>query len=116
MIKESGQGLPNLNYEIEPQLRDEVCDELYLAIVSVKTASEAANLLRDLLTIEEIEEAARRLEVARRLQQKETFRSIASATKMSSATIARINYWLHHGTGGYRLALKRLSSRHGAQV
>jgi TrpR-related protein YerC/YecD len=96
-------------FDIEPELRSQSCADLYAALAKVRSADEAAMLLRDILTYEEIEEAARRLEVARLLARKQTFREISSRTKMSSATIARIGWWLHHGTGGYRLALERLS-------
>lgn len=72
---------------------------------------EIARFLRDVLTFEEIDEAIRRFEAARMLTKKATFRDIAKKTGMSSATIARINYWLEHGTGGYRLALRKLARR-----
>lgn len=95
---------------IEPQLRNKAAKQLYQALASLKTPDEVAKFLRDVLTFEEIDEAARRFEVARLLSKEATFRDIADKTKMSSATIARINYWLHHGTGGYRLALRELAS------
>ena len=101
--------LPNNQYAIEPELKKAAMREFYLAVAKTKTANQAANLLRDVLTYEEVEEAGRRFEVARLLDRGKTFRDISSRTKMSTATIARINYWLHHGTGGYRLALGRLS-------
>ncbi|HSH31319.1 MAG TPA: YerC/YecD family TrpR-related protein [Candidatus Saccharimonadales bacterium] len=105
-----------MSYEIEPQLKTKACRELYRALAGVKRSDHAAKLLRDILTFEEIEEAARRLQVARLLDQGTTFRAIADRTSMSTATISRINYWLHHGTGGYRLALGRLSGGHSAKT
>ena len=33
---------------------------------------------------------------------------IEKETGISSVTISRINYWLHHGMGGYKLMLSRL--------
>jgi TrpR-related protein YerC/YecD len=96
-------------FEIEPKLKSGACQELYSALAKAQTREEIAQLLRDVLTYEEIEEAARRLQVARLLDKKQTFRDISAQTKMSTATIARINWWLHHGTGGYRLALEGLS-------
>lgn len=95
--------------DLEPQLKTESASDFYKALVGLKDQEEAANFLRDVLTIEEFEEAIRRFEVAKLLTQGETFRAINAETKMSSTTIARINYWLHHGTGGYRSALSKLN-------
>lgn len=102
--------------QIEPQLKTGACQELYRVVAGVKNADQAAKLLRDLLTYEEIEEAARRLQVATLLDEGQTFRDIAARTNMSTATITRINYWLHHGTGGYRLALEYLNGGQKAKV
>lgn len=96
---------------IEPKLRDGAAEQLYQTLASLRTTDEVAKFLRDVLTFEEIDEAARRFEVARMLDNGKTFRDIAQKTKMSTATIARINYWLHHGTGGYQLALRKLAMR-----
>ncbi|MBI3261152.1 hypothetical protein HYZ64_02145 [Candidatus Berkelbacteria bacterium] len=96
---------------IEAKLTNGAAQQLYQTLASLKTSGEVAKFLRDVLTFEEIDEAARRFEVARMLNKKTTFRDIAQKTKMSTATIARINYWLHHGTGGYQLALRKLATR-----
>lgn len=95
--------------KIENQLLGAAAKHLYAALAKIKKPQEVAEFLRDLLTFEEIGEAARRLEVAQLLSKNATFREISDKTQMSSATIARVNYWLHHGTGGYRRALSRLS-------
>jgi TrpR-related protein YerC/YecD len=67
-----------------------------------------ASFLRDLLTLEEIEEASRRLFVARLLSQGKSIRDIAKKIGVSTTTVVRINYWFHHGMGGYSLALEKL--------
>ena len=95
--------------EIEPQLNTKDAKELYKALTSISNEKDMALFLRDLLTIEEIEEAIRRFRVARLLEDGKTFREIADQTRMSTATIARINYWLNHGTGGYRKALEKIT-------
>lgn len=79
------------------------------AILALQTEKEVLAFLRDVLTVEELMEASRRWQVAQMLAQDKTFIEIQERTKMSSATISRINYWLHHGMGGYQLMLKRLS-------
>ncbi|KKS93546.1 MAG: hypothetical protein UV70_C0009G0024 [Parcubacteria group bacterium GW2011_GWA2_43_13] len=79
------------------------------AILALKNEKEALAFLRDVLTVEELMDASRRWQVAQMLSQDKTFREIEEKTNMSSATISRINYWLHHGMGGYQLMLKRFS-------
>lgn len=94
--------------ELEPQLKTEMAAQLYEAVAALNQPEKVATFLRDLLTLEELDEAIRRFEVAKLLSAGKTVREIAKATKMSSATIVRINYWLHHGMGGYGLALEKL--------
>lgn len=95
---------------LEKQLNSKEAQELYTVLSILDTPKEISNFLRDLLTIEEIEEAVRRFQVVKMLEKGIPFREIQAQTKMSSTTVARINYWLHHGTGGYRQALKKLVS------
>ncbi|MCX6806701.1 MAG: YerC/YecD family TrpR-related protein [Candidatus Berkelbacteria bacterium] len=93
---------------IEKELKTKNVREVYKVILALKDMEECEIFFRDILTFEEIEEMARRWQVAKMLAKKIPFKDIERKTKMSSTTIARINYWLHHGTGGYKLLLKRL--------
>ena len=97
-----------MNRTIETQLKNNDMTKLYNVLAELSDPKEIAQLLRDLLTLEELQEAGRRLAVAERLNNGETQRSIAAQTGVSTATVSRVNSWLHHGTGGYRLALKRM--------
>lgn len=94
--------------EIEPQLNTKEAKEFYKILASLRKSEEVTDFLRDVFTIAEIKEAVRRFQVASLLSRGNTFRDISSQTEMSTTTIARINYWLHHGTGGYRKALEKL--------
>lgn len=94
--------------ELEQNLRTQDAEKLYEALSQLNKPEDVAAFLRDVLTIEEMEEMIRRLKVAKMLSEGMTVRKIAVETKMSSTTISRINYWIHHGTGGYGLALERL--------
>lgn len=94
--------------ELEPQLKSEKAQKLYKILAELSKPDDIAAFLRDIMTLEELDETIRRFEVASLLKQGKTNRDIVQQTKMSSATISRINYWLHHGTGGYDLALKKL--------
>ncbi len=95
--------------EIEKKLQTKTMQNFLKAVLALQTEKEALAFLRDVLTVEELMEASRRWQVAQMLAQDKTFIEIQEKTKMSSATISRINYWLHHGMGGYQLMLKRLS-------
>ncbi len=97
-----------MNRAIEKQLKNTDMKRLYLVLAELSDPKDIAKLLRDLLTLEELQEAGRRLAVARRLSNGETQRSIATETGVSTATVSRVNSWLHHGTGGYQLALQRM--------
>ena len=96
--------------KLEPQLETPAVKDLYRALVAVDTPEEASAFLRDLLTLEEIEEASRRFLAARLLKDGKSIRAIAKEIGVSTTTVVRINYWLHHGTGGYDLALEKLKS------
>lgn len=95
--------------QIEKELNSKQVKALISTLASLSSEKETSAFIRDVFTYSEIRDAARRLQAAKLLDKKVTVRRIASATHMSSATISRINYWLHHGTGGYRAALKGLA-------
>lgn len=97
-----------MNREIETELETSELAKLYNVLVQLRDPQEVAKLLRDLLTLEELQEAGRRFTVAQRLSKGETQRKIAAETGVSTATVSRVNSWLHHGTGGYGLALQCL--------
>lgn len=94
--------------ELEQNLKSDDAQKLYEALAKLEKPEEVAAFLRDVLTLEEMEEMIRRFKVAQMLADGMTVRRIAAETKMSSTTISRINYWIHHGTGGYGLVLNRL--------
>ncbi len=85
-------------------------DNLYRAILALRTEKEAQKFFRDLLTEPEIREFANRWKVAQMLNQKIQYEIIEKETGMSSTTIARISKWLNDGMGGYKLMLKRLKN------
>lgn len=84
-------------------------NDLYKAILAIKTKDECKKFLRDLLTEAEIKEFSNRWTVAQMLNKKVPYEQIAKETGMSSATIARVQKWLTKGKGGYRLVLKRFA-------
>jgi TrpR-related protein YerC/YecD len=90
--------------------RNEDTDRLCEALLSLETVDEAAQFLRDLCTRRELTEMAHRWAVARLLDRGLPYREIAEQVGASTATVTRINEWLHHGMGGYRLVLDRLGA------
>lgn len=97
--------------ELEPELKSKAAQELYEVLTRIDKPQEMANFLRDLLTLEEIEETSRRLLAAGLLKKGKSIRDIAKEIGVSTTTVVRINYWLHHGMGGYRLALEKLKDK-----
>ena len=80
---------------------------LFEAFASLKTKEEFSAFIEDIATIQEIKDFALRLQVAYRLQNKQTYAEIESATGASATTIARVNKALLYGAGGYQTVLKR---------
>jgi TrpR-related protein YerC/YecD len=91
--------------------RNEPTESLFAAILTLRTRDEAAAFFRDLCTLGEIEALSSRWGVVRLLDQGIPYRQIAQETGVSTATITRINQWLQHGAGGYRLALARTKGK-----
>lgn len=85
--------------------------QLVQAFLSLKNEDEVERFLRDLMTIGEIEEFARRLEAASLLSQNAQYNAIAESTGLSTATIARVAKFLKGSLGGYDVVLHRLHSK-----
>jgi len=81
---------------------------LFDAILSLKSEKECAEFFEDLCTIKELNDMRDRLDVAQHLIDGETYETISKKTKMSSATISRVNRCIQYGTGGYRKILGRI--------
>lgn len=85
-------------------------EALFRAILSLDSPEEAEAFFRDLCTLKELQDLSQRWAVARLLDESLPYREISQRTGVSTATITRINQWLQHGMGGYRLALDRWES------
>ncbi len=89
-------------------LKDNYVDELYEAILSLKTKEDCSAFFEDLCTVNEILSLSQRLSVAKKLDEGKTFSVITAETGASSATIGRVNRCLSYGTGGYRTIIDRV--------
>lgn len=108
MTKYSNVG--KLEQEEEQKLLLEFC----YALVDIKKPEEAALFLRDLLSKQEIEMLAKRLQIARLLIQGKTFEEISKILKTSMATISRVSEWLKEAGEGYRLIVERITAHPSA--
>ena len=82
-------------------------DELFGAIVALRDKEQVRRFFRDLCTLSELEAMARRLEVARLVDEGVPYLEIARRTGASTATVTRVAQWLNHGEGGYRAAIHK---------
>ena len=91
--------------------RDHLTDQLFKAILSLKSEEQCSNFFEDICTIKEMQSIAQRLAVAKMLKAGETYQIIVNTTGASTATISRVNRCLNYGDGGYNIVLNRLESK-----
>ena len=83
-------------------------NELFEAILKLKSTDESARFFRDLLTIAELKEFSNRWQAVKMLTQGKSYIEIAKRLGMSTATVTRVALWLKNGMGGYQILAKRL--------
>lgn len=93
------------------QNQNEVIREFFQAILSLKNSQELSRFCFDILSKHEIREIANRYQVAKMLKAKIPYCKIEAETGLSSATIAKISHDFKKGSGGYKLALKRMEDK-----
>ena len=94
--------------QINEKLQDPLIDQLAQAVLTLKTEEDCYRFFEDVATIAEIKALGQRLEVARMLQEKQTYDEIAGQTGASTATISRVKRFLNYGADGYDTVLNRL--------
>jgi TrpR-related protein YerC/YecD len=82
-------------------------DDLYSAVLQLKSLDECRRFFGDLLTEYEIKEFVERWKAARMLAEGIPYTKIEAETGLSTRTIARVGRWLKKGKGGYAMMLKR---------
>ncbi len=78
---------------------DEMIDELYSVLLSLKTKQDCIDLLEDLCTHKEVENMAQRICAARLIEKGETYNQVIEKTGISSATLARVSNCVKYGKG-----------------
>lgn len=81
---------------------------LIQAFKTLKTEQDAANFLRDLLTLPEIEEFSNRITIVKMLLERKSYKKIAEEIGASTTTVTRVAHWLYSGCGGYYKVLQNL--------
>jgi TrpR-related protein YerC/YecD len=87
--------------------------KLAQALEQLNSEQEYKDFLRDLLTVAEIQEFAKRLEIAKLLYSTDlSYAKIAKKIGTSTTTVTRVSSWLRQQGGpGYQKVLDRLSSQ-----
>ena len=88
--------------------QSQAMDQLFDAILSLKTREECSKFFADICTVKEILDLAQRMDVAVLLDQGISYQAIAQKINVSTATISRVSRCLNYGSGGYQIALERL--------
>ena len=83
----------------------EMYDNLFEAVLKLKTVEEARLFFEDACTIKELDAISQRIEVAAMLKAGKNYQDVSRATGASTATISRVNKCLIYGKGGYDLVL-----------
>ncbi|WP_078550244.1 YerC/YecD family TrpR-related protein [Litchfieldia alkalitelluris] len=96
------------------KLRGKELDQLFNAVLSLKDLEECYRFFDDLCTVNEIQSLAQRLEVARMLQEGNTYHKIETQTGASTATISRVKRCLNYGNDAYKMALDRVKENQEA--
>lgn len=88
------------------KFRTEQTDKLLKAIMNMESLDDCYEFFEDLCTVKELQDMAQRFETAIRLNNGESYLSIAKSVGISTATISRVNRCLVYGDGGYKKAIK----------
>ncbi len=91
------------------KLKNDSVDQLFNAVLCLKTKEECYTFFEDLCTVNELLSLSQRFEVAGMLKSHKTYLEIAEKTGASTATISRVNRSLNYGNDGYNMIFERLS-------
>ena len=91
--------------------RDEQTDELFKAILSLKSVDECYDFFEDLCTMKELADMTQRIRAAHMLLDGATYEQIVKKVEISTATISRINRCIQYGSGGYKTILDRAAPK-----
>lgn len=93
------------------KMKDRYTDDLFDAILTLKTQEECYNFFGDLCTVQELKSLSQRYQVAKMLSERHVYSDIVSETGASTATISRVNRSINYGNDGYAVVFERLKKR-----
>lgn len=85
------------------KITNEIIDEMYELIVSLKSVDDCRDLFGDMCTNKEIEQMAQRIKAARLLMSGKTYNQVIEETDISSATLSRVSRCVQYGNGYSKL-------------
>lgn len=85
------------------KITNEIIDEMYELIVSLKSVDDCRDLFGDMCTNKEIEQMAQRIKAARLLMGGKTYNQVIEETDISSATLSRVSRCVQYGNGYSKL-------------
>ncbi len=86
-------------------------DDLYKAVMELRTLDECKRFFDDLCSISELRAMEQRFQVAELLHQGMIYNDILEKTGASSATISRVNRSLRYGNDGYAVLFQRMEEK-----
>ena len=92
----------------ESKFKSEAIDDLFEAFISLDNQEECYRFFEDLVTVKELQAMAQRWQVAKSLDQKQTYVEIEEKTGASAATISRINRCMAYGSEGYKRMIDKM--------
>ena len=93
---------------MKKSIHSESVNQLFAAILSLKSQEECYEFFEDICTINELLSLAQRFDVGVRLLRKQTYQEIAKSTGASTATISRVNRLLGDSNNGIEKASGRI--------
>lgn len=96
---------------MNPKLKNPYLDELFKAILLLETKEECYQLFEDLCTIQELKDLELRYQVAKMLENKESYQTISEKTSASTATISRVAKSLTYGADGYKMIFEKIKGK-----
>ena len=90
-------------------------DFLFECVLALETVEECYDFFEDLCTTREVEEMSRRIKAAQMLIENKVYAEVVTETKLSTATISRVNRCLKEGSDGYARILARAKEKAEAE-
>ena len=91
------------------KIYNELTENFFKAILSLKDEDECRRFFEDVCTIKEIQDMSQRLEVAFLLNDGKSYQEVLAKTGVSTATISRVNKCLNYGSGGYKETIEKFT-------